>query len=41
MVYAIYEVKQEAHLTTLVDPDTDPFDRSKGSCRIGKGEKEV
>jgi len=41
MVYAIYEVKQEAHLTTLVVPDTDPFDRSKGSCRIGKGEKEV
>ena len=24
-----YEVKQEAHLTTLVDPDTDPFDRDK------------
>jgi hypothetical protein len=28
-VYAKYEVKQEAHLTTLVDPDTDPFDRDK------------
>ena len=28
-VYAKYEVKQEAHLGTLVDPDTDPFDRDK------------
>ena len=28
-VYAKYEVKQEPHLTTLVDPDTDPFDRDK------------
>ena len=28
-VYAKYEVKQEAHLTTLIDPDTDPFDRDK------------
>ena len=28
-VYGKYEVKQEAHLTTLVDPDTDPFDRDK------------
>ena len=24
-----YEVKQEAHSMTLVDPDTDPFDRDK------------
>ena len=24
-----YEVKQEPHLTTVVDPDTDPFDRDK------------
>ena len=28
-VYAKYEVKQEPHLTTLIDPDTDPFDRDK------------
>src|SRR6476619_4357918 len=28
-VYAKYEVKQEPHLTTLVDADTDPFDREK------------
>jgi hypothetical protein len=28
-VYGKYEVKQEAHLTTLVDPDNDPFDRDK------------
>ena len=26
-VYAKYEVKQEPHLTTLIDPDTDPSDR--------------
>ena len=28
-VYAKYEVKQERPLTTLIDPDTDPFDRDK------------
>ena len=28
-VYAKYEVKQEPPLTTLIDPDTDPFDRDK------------
>jgi len=28
-VYAKYEVKQEAHLGTLVEPDIDPFDREK------------
>ena len=28
-VYAKYEVKQEPHLTTLIDPDIDPFDRDK------------
>ena len=28
-VYAKYEVKQEPHLTTLVEADTDPFDRDK------------
>ena len=28
-VYAKYEAKQEPHLTTLIDPDTDPFDRDK------------
>ena len=26
-VYAKYEVKQEPHLTTLIDPDTDPSHR--------------
>src|SRR6478735_962740 len=28
-VYAKYEVKQEPNLTTLVDPDIDPWDRDK------------
>ena len=28
-VYAKYEVKQEPSITTLVDADTDPFDRDK------------
>jgi hypothetical protein len=28
-VYGKYEVKQEAQLTSLVEPDTDPFDRDK------------
>ena len=28
-VYAKYEVKQEAEVTTLIKPDTDPFDRDK------------
>ena len=28
-VYAKYEVKQEPSITTLIDPDTDPFDRDK------------
>ena len=28
-VYAKYEVKQEPRVTTLIDPDTDPFDRDK------------
>ena len=28
-VFAKYEVKQEPLLATLVDPDTDPFDRDK------------
>ena len=26
-VYGKYEVKQEADVTTLIDPDTSPFDR--------------
>jgi hypothetical protein len=33
-VYGKYEVKQEAHLTTLVDPDTDPFDRDKNVIEL-------
>ena len=28
-VYAKYKVKQEPSITTLIDPDTDPFDRDK------------
>jgi len=28
-VYAKYEVKQDPHLTTLVDADIEPFDRDK------------
>ena len=29
-VYAKYEVKQEAEVTTLIEPDANPFDRSQG-----------
>lgn len=38
-VYAKYDVKQEPHLTTLIDPDTDPYDRNKNiieSVREGR-----
>lgn len=28
-VYAKYEVKQEPSITTLIDPDADPFDRER------------
>jgi hypothetical protein len=28
-VYGKYEVKQEAEVTTLIEPDTNPFDKSK------------
>ena len=33
-VYAKYEVKQEAEVTTLIKPDTDPFDRDKNIIKI-------
>ena len=38
-VYAKYEVKQEAHLGTLVDPDTDPFDRDKNVIESVRGRR--
>ena len=38
-VFAKYEVKLEPHLTTLVDPDTDPFDRDKNILESVKERK--
>ena len=35
-VYAKYEVKQEPSITTLIDPDSDPFDREKNIIESAK-----
>ena len=38
-IYAKYEVKQEPSITTLIDPDADPFDRERNIIQSVRGRR--